>query len=384
MSLKNMKDRITCLSLFSGCGGLDLGFASSGFEILAAIDNWLPAVKNHNKNGHLFGGAKALHRSLRLSDNEIDLDSLPKVDVVLGGPPCQGYSFAGKQRIDDPRNQLYLDFKSIVSHIKPKAFLMENVRGLERMALANIEKSFLDIGYYVTVQRVKAVDLGIPQRRERIIIVGTQAGQRKFSVPEIIMGGLFGSLEPPTVFDTIKDLPKPISARNQSELTGGFLDDHVYLPLSELEQRFIRHIPNGGCYSDAPREALPARLKKIYDDPLAYKTPRLFPKADPNRAAQTIPASTSPSIGGVIAPDLGYDENGAYIINCKKYVENGVYTAPEPSRRFTPREIARLQGFPDNYLFEGSGSTKTKMIGNAVPVKMAQVFAKEIKSQLFQ
>ena len=73
------------------------------------------------------------------------------------------------------------------------------------MALANIEKSFLDIGYYVTVQRVKAVDLGIPQRRERIIIVGTQAGQRKFSVPEIIMGGLFGSLEPPTVFDTIKE-----------------------------------------------------------------------------------------------------------------------------------------------------------------------------------
>ena len=92
---------------------------------------------------------------------------------------------------------------------------------------------------------------------------------------------------------------------------------------------------------------------------------------------------SSPSIGGVIAPDLGYGEEGAYLIDCLKHVKNGVYTAPEPSRRFTPREIARLQGFPDDFIFEGSGSTKTKMIGNAVPIKMAEVFAKEIKSQLF-
>jgi len=197
------------------------------------------------------------------------------------------------------------------------------------------------------------------------------------------MGGLFGSLEPPNIFETIKDLPKPMSSKEQFEPQGNYLDDHIFLPLSDLEQRFIRHIPNGGFYSDAPRETLPERLKKIYDNPLEYKSPRLFPKADPIKTAQTIPASTSPSIGGVIAPDLGYREEGAYLIDCSKYMQNGVYTAPEPSRRFTPREIARLQGFPDDFLFEGSGSTKNKMIGNAVPIKMAAIFAAEIKRQMF-
>ena len=378
-----MKNNITFLSLFSGCGGLDLGFTQSGFELVAAFDHWLPAVKNHNKNSHLFGGAKAQQKSLKLSENEIDLGCLPKADVVLGGPPCQGYSFAGKQKIDDPRNQLYLDFKSIVAHIRPKVFLMENVRGLENMALDSIQQSFAAIDYNVTVQRVKAVDLGIPQRRERVIIVGTQIGQKKFKEPEILMGGLFGSLEPPSIFETIKDLPKPMSSKEQFEPQGNYLDDHIFLPLSDLEQRFIRHIPNGGFYSDAPRETLPERLKKIYDNPLEYKSPRLFPKADPIKTAQTIPASTSPSIGGVIAPDLGYREEGAYLIDCSKYMQNGVYTAPEPSRRFTPREIARLQGFPDDFLFEGSGSTKNKMIGNAVPIKMAAIFAAEIKRQMF-
>jgi len=250
--------------------------------------------------------------------------------------------------------------------------------------LQQIEQSFSELDYNVTVQRVKAIDLGIPQRRERVIIVGTQVGQKKFKEPEILMGGLFGAIQPPSIFQTIMDLPRPVSSKEQFETSGSYLDDHVFLPLSELEQRFIRHIPNGGYYGDAPRETLPTRLQKIYDNPLAYKSPRLFPKAEPEKTAQTIPASTSPSIGGVLAPDFTYGASGAVIIDSRKYVKEGVYTSPEPSRRFTPREIARLQGFPDEFLFEGSGSAKTKMIGNAVPIKMAELFAREIMKQLFQ
>jgi DNA (cytosine-5)-methyltransferase 1 len=102
-----MPNKLTVLSLFSGCGGLDLGFAQEGYNILEAYDNWLPAIENHNKNKLLIGGM-AYQKSLALSDNEVVLENLPKVDVVLGGPPCQGYSFAGKQNIDDPRNSLYL------------------------------------------------------------------------------------------------------------------------------------------------------------------------------------------------------------------------------------------------------------------------------------
>ncbi len=376
--------QITCLSLFSGCGGLDLGFSLNGYDIIAAYDNWSPAVDNHNKNKSLLGGI-AIRRSLALSDNEIKLSELPKVDLVLGGPPCQGYSFAGKQQIDDPRNTLYLDFKMIVAHIKPRAFLMENVRGLERMALPEIEKSFATIGYQACIQRVKAIDLGIAQRRERVIIVGTPKDRKRFVTPEVLMGGLFGAQSPKNIFQTIGDLPKPPMNGKIWEPKGSYLDDHIYLPLSKLEQSFIRHIPNGGSYSDAPRETLPKRLKKIFDNPRKYKSPRLFPKPDPLSTVQTIPASTSPSIGGVIAPDFLYKNGVATLINCDDYKsKNRAYTAPHESRRFTPREIARLQTFPDEFLFEGSISTKTKLIGNAVPFEVAQLFAKEIRKQVFE
>jgi len=370
------------LSLFSGCGGLDLGFAISGYQIIEAYDHWKPAVDNHNKNKHLIGGT-AYQKSLALSDNQIKLEELPKVDMILGGPPCQGFSFAGKQKIDDPRNFLYLDFKRIVEYLNPKVFLMENVRGLEKMALTEIEKSFKEIKYNVLVQRVRAIDLGIPQRRERIIIVGTRLSEKRFQTPEILMGSLFGSKEPGRIIDAIGDLPEPHLATREFVDAKDFLDDHCYQRFSETEQKFISHIPNGGYFADAPRETLPERLKKIFDEPLKYKSPRLFPKADPYRPSLTIPASSSPSIGGVIAPDLEYINGYAVPIDVAMHTRDKVYTAPKPSRRFTPREIARLQGFPDEFLFSGSPSTKTKMIGNAVPVRMAELFAKEIMNQLF-
>ena len=375
------KIKPTVLSLFSGCGGLDLGFARSGYEILEAYDHWKPAVDNHNKNKHLIGG-NAFQKSLALADNQIKLEDLPKVDVVLGGPPCQGFSFAGKQLIDDSRNFLYLDFKRIVEFLNPKVFLMENVRGLEKMALADIQKSFKSIKYNVIVERVRAIDLGIPQRRERIIIVGTRFGEKKFQSPEILMGSLFGSKEPGKIIDAIGDLPKPKPATKENINSTHFLDDHCYQKFSSIEQNFITHIPNGGYFANAPRETLPERLKKIYDDPLKYKSPRLFPKADPFRPSLTIPASSSPSIGGVIAPDFEYINNKAVPIDTKDHTINNIYTAPTPSRRFTPREIARLQGFPDDFLFCGSPSTKTKLIGNAVPIKIAELYAEEILKQL--
>lgn len=372
----------TVLSLFSGCGGLDLGFSLSGFEIKLAIDHWSGAVDIHKKNRDLIGG-ECIQKSLKLSDNEINLSELPKVDVILGGPPCQGFSFAGKQMVDDPRNRLYLDFKAIVEHLKPKVFLMENVRGLEKMALSAIQESFNEIGYDVNVNRVEAIKLGIPQRRERVIIVGTKTGTPKFKTPDILLGGLFApSIDVRTVMDAISDLPQPDAAKNAIDSTS-FLDDHVFYPLSVVEQNFIRHIPNSGYYADAPRSSLPDRLKKIYDEPLKYKSPRLFPKADPLRPSQTVPASSSPSIGGVIAPDLDYTANKVLPIDKAEHTVDGVYTAPNGSRRFTPREMARLQTFPDQFLFTGSPTSKIKAIGNAVPVELARVFAAEIHDQFF-
>lgn len=371
------------LSLFSGCGGLDLGFAQEGYEIVGAFDHWGPAVDCHNHNAHLLGG-HAEKKSLALDDGEIELNSLPNVDVVLGGPPCQGFSFAGKQRIDDPRNNLYLDFKRIVGHLKPRIFLMENVRGLEKMALEAVQRSFNEIGYQVTVQRVDCTLLGLAQRRERIIIVGSQKTDKKFQTPDILLGSLFGaSSEPVPLIDVIKDLPKPESGRGVTAPSLNYLDDHKYLPFSALEQKFIPHIPNGGYFRNAPRDMLPTRLQKIFDDPASYKNPRLFPKPNPSKPVQTIPASSSPSIGGVIAPDLDYQNGLCIPISVEENTKAGIYTSPVNSRRFTAREAARLQGFPDNFLFTGSLSSKTRMIGNAVPVPLGRLFAKEIKEQYF-
>jgi DNA (cytosine-5)-methyltransferase 1 len=378
----NGNKKITVLSLFSGCGGLDLGFTSSGYNLVEAYDNWGPAVLNHRKNGHLLGG-KVYQKSLALDDGEVSLNDFPNVDVVLGGPPCQGFSFAGKQILNDPRNSLYLDFLKIVHKIRPKVFLMENVRGLEAMALDNIKEGFDLIDYKVCVDRAKAINIGIPQRRERIIIVGTRKGEKHFETPDALIGGLFSISKPRNILDNIGDLPAPKPVLKENGSSEHYLDDHSYLKLSDEAQRFIRRIPNGGFFRDAPRELLPQRLRKIYDEPLKYKSPRLFPKADPYKPAQTIPASTSPSIGGVIAPDFDYSTGKGIPINPLDHTKNGVYTSPYPSRRFTPREAARLQTFPDDYLFIGSFSTKIRLIGNAVPVKLAKFYADEIRKQLF-
>ena len=371
------------LSLFSGCGGLDLGFVLQGFNLLAAYDNWKPAVEVHRKNSKILGG-EVHHRSLSLEDGEVNLSEFPRVDVVLGGPPCQGFSFAGRQRLDDPRNKLYLDFLEIVKAVSPLCFLMENVRGIEAIALEDLKKSFSRIDYNITVVRALATNFQVAQRRERVLIVGVRSDlQKTFIPPEESVGGLFSEGNGVSIFDAIRDLPEPREVGSKKITAVHYLDNHVYTPLSDSAQRFVRHIPNGGYYKDAPRNKLPERLIKILDDPARYRSPRLFPKPNPMGPAQTVPADMNPSIGGVLAPDFIYENGSPIPVESKNYTREGVFTAPKPSRRFTPREAARLQSFPDDFLFDGAVSTQIKLIGNAVPVRMAEAFAREIRKQIF-
>jgi DNA (cytosine-5)-methyltransferase 1 len=363
---------MTVLSLFSGCGGLDLGFVQAGFELKLSIDNWEPAVATHKLNATLLGG-DVVRKSLCLSDGELRVDELPKCDVILGGPPCQGFSFAGKQVVNDPRNQLYLDFLSIVERLQPKCFVMENVRGIEAMALPEIVRSFSSVGYNVTADRVQATHFAVPQKRERVLIVGFRNDLCiRFSPPNETLGGLFGSSRDISIFEAIGDLPEPKSITSDETVDTHPSDplcNHVFKPLSDQVQLFVRHIPNGGCFRDAPRQFLPKRLRTILKNPARYRSPRLFPKPDPFSPAQTVPADMNPSLGGVLAPDF-------------VYVNNKYYTSPVPSRRFTPREAARLQTFPDKFIIQGSVSTQIRLIGNAVPVKLANAYAKQIREFL--
>lgn len=380
--------RRSVLSLFSGCGGLDLGFVQAGFHLELAIDHWAPAVETHRANYEFLGG-DVLQRSLALSDREVQLDELPRCEVILGGPPCQGFSFAGKQFLDDPRNQLYRDFVRIVAHLRPRVFLLENVLGMEAMALDQVVESFEAVGYVVTANRASATDFGVAQRRERLLIVGFRKDlDVRFGPPQAVYGGLFGTRGDKSILDAIKDLPKPVEILDRDlapvQHLPGYLQSHAYRPLPDSVQNFVRHIPNGGCFRDAPSRALPERLRKIVKNPARYRSPRLFPKPDPNEPAQTVPADTNPSLGGVLAPDLEYHNGFAEPIVAAQHMRGKIYTAPQPSRRITPREAARLQSFPDEFVFSGSLTTQFRLIGNAVPVRVARAFADQILEHLVE
>lgn len=379
-----MAKQRTAISLFSGCGGLDLGFVQAGFKILTAYDHWAPSMEVYSLNASILGDVKTNTKSLCLADNEVTLDDFPKADVILGGPPCQGFSFAGRQSADDPRNKLYQDFVKIVNHVRPRAFLMENVRGMEAMALKNVIRDFKKVGYTLVVTMARAQDFDLAQRRERLIIVGFEESSGVlFEPPSSTFGELFGATKPKSILETIHDLPVPFVCSDSGADLPDDVRSHAIKPLPDLVQRFVRHIPNGGCFRDAPRKTLPDRLKKILDDPQRYRSPRLFPKPDPSEPAQTIPADTNPSLGGVLAPDLVYGDSApAMPADAALNTKNGLYTSPSPSRRLSPREAARLQGFPDEFTFRGSITTQFQMIGNAVPVAMARAFAEGILEQL--
>ena len=384
-TLSKYPSSLTVLSLFSGCGGLDLGFVNAGFQLKLSIDHWEPAVATHKLNSKLLGG-EVIRKSLRLGDGEIQVDELPVCDVILGGPPCQGFSFAGKQRLNDPRNALYQDFMNIVNHLQPKCFVMENVRGIEAMALPDVVHSFDSVGYDVSAERVQATHFAVPQRRARVIIVGFRKDLCiRFSPPRQALGGLFGSSHEISIFEAIGDLPEPSATTSEGVIDikpGDLLCNHVYKPLSAQAQLFVRHIPNGGCFRDAPEQFLPERLRKILRNPARYRSPRLFPKPDPFSPAQTVPADMNPSLGGVLAPDFIYVDGKPRAVTPAECEKDGLYTAPDPSRRFTPREAARLQTFPDKFVIKGSVSTQIRLIGNAVPVNLAYAYAQQIRELL--
>lgn len=377
----------TVLSLFCGCGGLDLGFKLAGFEIVGAYDHWDMAIECYNHNRDLLGHeGKVL--DLDTSNASYKSSDLPDADVIIGGPPCQGFSFAGKQIIEDERNKLYLSFVQIVKDKRPLAFVMENVRGMESMALDDIKKSFNGIGYDINVTRAKAINFGVPQKRERILIVGFRTDLNlSFSTPEENYGGFFAPVSTFSILEAIGDLSEPPFIKKGINRSNGAIEkcdipNHYCIRLPESVEHFVRHIPNGGCFRDAPRGTLPERLVKILDNPKKYRSPRLFPKPNPHQPAQTIPADTNASIGGVLAPDLIYTDSGCLPVNPKDNMSEAVYTSPNIPRRFTPREAARLQTFPDEYFFIGGLASQHKLIGNAVPVKMAEAYAKKILSML--
>lgn len=344
------KKQYTFIDLFSGCGGLSLGFEIAGFKSLLAIDNWQDALDTYAYNRP---GSKTLCGDLaQIDPNAIKSQlGIESVDVIIGGPPCQGFSVAGKRIIDDKRNTLYKSFVRFVEVFKPKAFLMENVPNIlsigKGIVKEEVLKDFSSIGYTIEYKVALASNYGVPQNRKRAVFVGFLDGT-KFEFPK--------ELETPKVtsYDALSDLPEcsvadgdqyPIKEMSSYQKimrreSKGIYNHEVTIH-TEQTQRIIAMVPDGGNY-----KSLPAELQGIRKVHIAWT------RLNSRKPSFTI--------------DCGHNHHFHYLYN----------------RVPTVRESARIQSFPDKFIFLGSKGSQLKQVGNAVPPLMASEIAKSIKKYL--
>ena len=347
-----MKNNIplTVLDLFCGCGGLSLGFQQAGFEVKLGLDFWQDAITTFN-NFHKAAQGIVADLSFITPDNISRQTSVDKIDVIIGGPPCQGFSIAGKRMIDDERNQLYKAFVQFVSFYQPKAFLMENVPNIMSMGKgvikAQIIQDFETIGYQVHSQILVASDFGVPQNRRRAFFVGFKK-ECDFIFPTRFETAKI------TAFDAISDLPEysvvdgacyPLVANSSYQemmrKNSQGLFNHQITHHSEKTIGIISLVPDGGNYKDLPEE-----FKNIRNGHIAW-----------TRLHSQKPRFTI---------DTGHNHHFHYKFN----------------RVPTVRESARLQSFPDDFVFWGTKTSQLKQVGNAVPPLLAQTLALKIKEYL--
>ena len=358
---------VSVVSLFSGGGGLDLGFKNTGYDILWAIDNNQIAVNSYKANvgGHI----------ICADINDIDAKKIPHADVVIGGPPCQSFSLAGNRNTEDARGQLVWQYIKIISEVRPKAFVFENVTGLlsaknskgEKIVLL-LQDAFRKIGYGISMKVLNAADYGIPQRRRRVVIVGLK-GQKQFSFPQQTHNetGENGLKKYVSVEEALGDLPDATDSENfpikypnvpkteyQRKMRG--TENTVteqYMPqMSELDKYIISHVKPGGNYMDIPSDVKSERIKRLQREG-GHTT--CYGRLMPNKPSYTINTYFN-------RPNVG----------CNIHYEK--------DRLITVREALRLQSFPDSYkIVSTSKQGRNMIVGNAVPPLLAEVIANALK-----
>lgn len=335
----------TFIDLFSGCGGLSLGFELAGYKSTLAIDNWQDALDTYKHNNP---GSRTLCADLsKIDPYKIKAEyAIDKVSVIIGGPPCQGFSIAGKRIIDDERNKLYKSFVAFVRCFMPDAFVMENVPNILSIGNGVVKESILsdfrELGYDVSYKILLASDYGVPQNRRRAVFVGLRNGTYTFPEPY--------AQPPVTTEAALSDLPEYsipdggnyISAPNseyQRYIRQGCnkLYNHQATIHTERTAQIIAMVPDGGNYKDLPQELQDTRKVHI---------------------AWTRLNSKKPSI----TIDTGHRHHFHYKFN----------------RIPTVRESARIQSFPDNFVFMRSRTSQYKQVGNAVPPLLAKAIAEQL------
>ena len=347
------KNGLNVIDLFSGCGGLSLGFDMAGYNIKAMIDfdkdSLLTAEKNdlaeHYLNLDLFkeDWIKGFTSKVKLNE----------VDIIVAGPPCQGFSLTGPRNLDDKRNKLYKAVFELVEKAKPKAFLIENVKGMATLyngkVKEDIVQEFTKLGYKVTTKILNSRGFGVPQSRERLFYVGLK--EKEFEFPE----DLFEENEYTTCREALDDLPSLEDLEEVLTYTSNESSDYQKLIKNDSRKltnhqptrhtreviEVIRQVPEGGNHKDLPPGVGESR-----------KFNEAWTRYHGDKPSKTI--------------DTGHRNHFHY----------------EYDRVPTIRENCRLQSFPDTFEIQGTKTSQNKQIGNAVPVLLAKILAEEIYEQI--
>lgn len=345
---------MNAIDLFAGCGGLSKGFLDAGYNIIVGVDNDQAALNTFLIN---HDGAETLNADLSKQETFDEIKKIAgkrSIDVVIAGPPCQGFSLSGPRNFDDERNKLYLAVIEMVRQYQPKGFIIENVPGMATLYDGQIKdeilKRFDNMGYNIQCKILCAADYGVPQMRKRLIFMGVRKDIGEPVFPEPI----FTPDNYRTCRDAISDLPSrenelgteedSYSCEPQTEYqkfmrkNSATLHNHVATSHTQMVKDTIALVPEGGNYKDLPEGWGESR-----------KFNEAWTRYHGNKPSKTI--------------DTGHRNHFHYQYN----------------RVPTIRENARLQSFPDDFIFTGTRTQQNRQVGNAVPPLLGYYLAVQLK-----
>jgi len=347
----------TFIDLFAGAGGLSLGFQRAGFVPRAAYENWEPAIQTYQLN---------LGEHLHKVSINSELD-VPPSTVVVGGPPCQGFSSAGVRRPDDARNTLVGEFSRLIARLRPTAFVFENVEGFltsaDGLFVFDLLEPLIGAGYRLHLRKINAANYGVPQHRKRVVAIGGLGWDPSFPEPTHAAFGAPGAhrrngcalRRAPTLAAALASLPP---ASETARLT---MTDHTFRALAGDDLKRAQLLLPGQWMRDLPEELWHESYKRRAFRRVMDGTPTERRGGAPAGIRRLRADEPSKAITGGALRD---------------------FLHPTEHRPLTIRECATLQTFPADFRFWGNDSEKIQLIGNAVPPLLAEVIAFSLRTDL--